>query len=154
MNSKNENGNLEIARMLGWFQQEGQVSSKAWFQTEETGNVISITTINGLRFNCNWNDLMIALAFIERLGFDTSINHYNTNADHTVVEIKKDGKIIVHQLLINKIVEWNNNNSTKKEALFLAVSVFASQYNNAEMLKNDLKEQVFKFQKYKIKNEL
>ena len=152
MNSKNENGNLEIARMLGWFQQEGQVSSNAWFQTEETGNVI--TTINGLRFNCNWNDLMIALAFIEGLGFDTSINHYNINADHTVVEIKKDDKIIVHQLLINKIVEWNNNNSTKKEALFLAVSVFASQYNNAEMLKNDLKEQVFKFQKYKIKNEL
>ena len=152
MNSKNENGNLEIARMLGWFQQEGQVSSNAWFQTEETGNVI--TTINGLRFNCNWNDLMIALAFIEGLGFDTSINHYNINADHTVVEIKKDDKIIVHQLLINKIVEWNNNNSTKKEELFLAVSVFASQYNNAEMLKNDLKEQVFKFQKYKIKNEL
>jgi hypothetical protein len=141
MNSKViENGNLEIARMLGWFQQEGQVGPNAWFQTEETGNVIA--TIHGLRFNSNWNDLMIALAFIEGLGFNTNIHHYytDTNANQHSVIFNKENKIFFEHTLLNKSVEWNNNNSTKKEVLFLTVFAFASQYNNAEMLKKDLKE--------------
>jgi hypothetical protein len=69
-------------------------------------------------YHSDWNWLMEAVEFVEKL-------NYNVNIFHQDCLIEKDNKFIT--------VTHAIKNKTKKEAVFTAVSDFAKLYNNKEL---------------------
>jgi hypothetical protein len=69
-------------------------------------------------YDSDWNWLMEAVEFIEKL-------NYNINIFHQDSLIEKDNKFIV--------VTHAIKNKTKKESVFIAVSDFAKKFNNKEL---------------------
>jgi len=97
--------NKQIALMLG--KKEQLEYWKQWVDIESK-----------LKWHSDWNWLMEAVEFIEKL-------NYNINIFHQDSLIEKDNKFIV--------VTHAIKNKTKKESVFIAVSDFAKLHNNKQL---------------------
>lgn len=97
--------NEQIALMLG--KKEQLEYWKQWVDIESK-----------LKWHSDWNWLMEAVEFIEKL-------NYNINIFHQDSLIEKDNKFIV--------VTHAIKNKTKKESVFIAVSDFAKLHNNKQL---------------------
>lgn len=118
--------NEQIALMLGMKMQETYVTN--WKEFNSLLHSIEDT----LKFHSNWNWLMEAVEFIEnKLKLGTVISNMGFGINNQYININR-GVSIVDETIDNpsKIM---GKSSTKKEAVFIAVSDFAKLYNNKEL---------------------
>ena len=114
--------NKQIALMLDWVESN---LSGIWYKKDDTAiDVVYSEHTNyphrGLPFHRDWNWLMEAVEFIERL----SVYHMvETNRSSCVIY---NGKNII-------TANYFKADKTKKEAVFVAVSDFAQKFNNKEL---------------------
>jgi hypothetical protein len=115
--TKIQERNEQIALMLGMKMQETYVTN--WKKFDYLLNSIEDT----LKFHSDWNWLMEAVEFIENL---------DLNDIFTMPEFNYHvGKMTL--LRVNKDVLKKMPITSKKEAVFIAVSDFAKLYNNKEL---------------------
>lgn len=103
--------NEQIASMLGWKITDGIISyipEENSFQHE-----VGYSANGFLQFHSDWNWLMEAVEFIESKGYEIGIFANRVEIITTIEE--------------NRIYETGGK--TKKEAVFIAVSDFARQFN-------------------------
>jgi hypothetical protein len=125
--------NKQIATMLGW--KEEQPGS--WFRVTDSVNYVVYSEHNnyphrGLPFHRDWNWLHEAVEFIEeKLKLETVISNMGFGVNNQYMNINR-GVSIVNQTLDNpsKIM---GKASTKKEAVFTAVSDFAKIFNDKKL---------------------
>jgi hypothetical protein len=101
--------NQQIALMLGWYKE-----NNTWKVLEKfRGGFISKDKDSNLQFHSDWNWLMEAVEFIESKGYEIGIFANRVEIITTIEE--------------NRVYETGGK--TKKEAVFIAVSDFARQFN-------------------------
>jgi hypothetical protein len=118
--------NKEIALMLNW--KEEQLGS--WFHIQNNVNYVVYSEHNnyphkGLPFHRDWNWLMEAVEFIEKSNKYKVIIGPNDwcTIKTQFLHIKRDFVDVIDVC----------SSTTKKEAIFLAVSDFAKKFNNNKL---------------------
>jgi len=132
--------NKQIALMLGWKITDGIIS----FIPEENPfqHEVGYSANGFLQFHSDWNWLMEAVEFIEKLRFNTKacINCENDRVylktyPLTQTELSKEEEYFAKFISVtdSHFEFCFNIASSKKEAVFMAVSDFAKLYNNKEL---------------------
>lgn len=118
--------NKQIALMLGMKIEGTYITNRKEF------NSLLHSIEDTLKFHSDWNWLMEAVEFIEnKLKLGTVISNMGFGINNQYININR-GVSIVDETIDNpsKIM---GKSSTKKEAVFIAVSDFAKLYNNKEL---------------------
>jgi hypothetical protein len=113
--------NKQIALMLG-FKYKNQAKYWGRYPLDDNSflSKLGYVMMCNLKFHSDWNWLMKAVEFIERL----SVYHMvETNRSSCVIY---NGKNII-------TANYFKADKTKKEAVFIAVSDFAQKFNNKEL---------------------
>jgi hypothetical protein len=106
--------NVEIVNMLGWIK-KGNLYAPS----------VNDFFVEELTFHSDWNWLMEAVEFVEKLGYESLLGSS---------EYYYPGKGMRHiQSFIKDNITIYQESKDKKEAVFIAVSDFAKQYNNKEL---------------------
>jgi hypothetical protein len=127
--------NIQIAKMLGWkyltwqeisLMPDESIKSGWWstfpvhYHAKFHRNVYKGRSHNDLKFNSDWNWLMEAVEFIEKQNMQVSI----IDTECAIIDIQK-AKSEENPFDITPLCFGES--STKKEAIFIAVSDFAKQ---------------------------
>ena len=128
--------NKQIAFMLGWEEEVG-----SWYTNKGFARIVIYSAYNnyphvGLPFYRDWNWLMEAVEFIEKLKFNTkACIHCNNDRvylnTYPIESSQYSAKFI--SITNSKINFCSTKASTKKEAVFIAVSDFAKLYNQNKL---------------------
>ena len=114
----------EIARMLGWFLEEGK---ETWYKNHNN-NVVKTFDTDKWHPLRNYEQLMLAIDFIESLP-DKAMPNDSSHEEAHIGEISfnKHGGLIV--VTYWKVKGGINNVGNKRESWFIAVYHFAEWYN-------------------------
>jgi hypothetical protein len=129
--------NKQIALMLGW-ERHNHASYFTW--TKQNSKYHIYDSI--LQFDSNWNWLMDAVEFIEKLKFNTkACVHCNNDRVYLKTYPLTQTELSPEEEYFAKFISVTNFHfefcyalkPTKKEAVFIAVSDFAKLYNEKKL---------------------
>jgi hypothetical protein len=114
----------QIALMLGWIYNS---FNDRW--NEDMSHDYSFLRMDELNFHSDWNWIMEAVEFIEKVGFYSKISGCATSiCNYCWFDEGGDSGSFVNN---RKVIGYNSKNyQNKKETVFIAVSDFAKIYND------------------------
>lgn len=120
-----EQRNEQIAKMLGWFEQDFKGSTAKYVAYSEHNNYPH----KGLPFDRDWNYLMDkAVAFIEKQ-VNGVLGGNGQNPVRLYMVRNEETNINVCGFMFNQSNKFTHSDEDKKRCLFLSVSDFAKEYN-------------------------